>query len=107
MARVIKDYDLGINYHPDKANIVDEAWSRRYHLNQLIVEQMSFNLCDEFDKLSLRLIANTKVVTMEIKSTLSQDIQKGQLTNEKIQEIKQNIKEGKSPGFTKDDQGVL
>jgi hypothetical protein len=25
----------------------------------------------------------------------------------KIQEIKQNIKEGKSPGFTEDDQGVL
>jgi hypothetical protein len=77
------------------------------HLNQLIVEQMPFDLCEEFDKLNLRLLANTEVVTMEIDSTLSQDIRKGQLIDEKVQEIKRNIKEGKSPGFTKDDQGVL
>jgi hypothetical protein len=68
---------------------------------------MSFNLCEEFDKLNLRLVPNTEVVAMEIDSTLSQDIQKGQLRDEKIQEIEQNMKEGKSPGFTKDDQGVL
>jgi hypothetical protein len=104
---LIKDYDLGINYHPGKANIVIDALSRRSHLNQSIVEQMTFNLYEEFDKLHLRLVANTEVVAMEIDSTLSQDIQEGQLTYEKIQEIKRNIKEGKSPGFTEDDQGVL
>jgi hypothetical protein len=76
-------------------------------LNQLIVEQMPFDLCEEFDKLNLRLVANTEVVAMEIDSTLSQDIRKGQLTDVKIQEIKQNIKEGKSPRFTEDDQGML
>jgi hypothetical protein len=104
---LIKDYDLRINYHPGKANVVADALSWRSHLNQLIVKQMPFDLCEEFDKLNLRLVGNTKVVTMEIDLTLSQDIQKGQLTNEKIQEIKWNIKEGKSPGFTEDDQGVL
>jgi hypothetical protein len=57
-------------------------------LNQLIVEQMPFDLCEEFDKLNLRLVANTEVVAMEIDSTLSQDIQKRQLTDAKIQEIK-------------------
>jgi hypothetical protein len=82
--KLIKDYDLRINYHPGKANIVADALSRRSHLNQLIVEQMPFNLCEEFDKFNLRLVANTKVVAMEIDSTLSQDIQKGQLTDEKI-----------------------
>jgi hypothetical protein len=76
-------------------------------LNQLIVEQMPFDLCEEFDKLNLRLVANTEVVAMEIDSTLSQDIRKGQLTDVKIQEIKRNIKEGKSPRFTEDDQGML
>jgi hypothetical protein len=85
---LIKDYDLGINYHPGKTNVVANALSRRSHLNQLIVEQMPFDLCEEFDKLNLRLVANTKVVAMEIDSTLSQDIRKGQLTDEKIQEIK-------------------
>jgi hypothetical protein len=104
---LIKDYDLGINCHLGKANVLADALSQRSHLNQLIVEHMPFDLCEEFDKLNLRLVVNTEVVTMEIDSTLSQDIQKGQLTNEKIQEIKRNIKEGKSHGFIEDDQGVL
>jgi hypothetical protein len=100
---LLKDYNLRINYHSGKANVVADALSRRSHLNQLIVEQMPFDLCAEFDKLNLRLVANTEVVAMEIDSTLLQDIRKGQLTDEKIQEIKWNIKEGKSLGFTKDD----
>jgi hypothetical protein len=104
---LIKDYDLGINYHPGKANVVADALSWRCHLNQLIVEQMPFDLCEEFDKLNLRSVANTEVVAIEIDSTLSQDIQKGQLIDEKIQEIKWNIKEVKSPASNEDDQGVL
>jgi hypothetical protein len=104
---LIKDYDLGINYHPGKPNIVNDALNWRSHLNQLIVEQMPFDLYEEFDKLNLRLVANTEVFAMEIDSVLSQYIWKGQFPDEKIQEIKRNIKEGKSPGFTEDDQGVL
>jgi hypothetical protein len=98
---------LGINYHLGKANVVADALSQRSHLNQLIVEQMPFDLCEEFDKHNLRLVANTEVVAMEMNATLSQDIRKGQLTYEKIQQIKRNIKEGKSPRFIDDDQGVL
>jgi hypothetical protein len=56
---LIKDYDLGINYHSGKANVVADALSQRSHLNQLIVEQMPFDLCEEFDKLNLTLVANT------------------------------------------------
>jgi hypothetical protein len=74
-------------------------------VNQLEVESMPFQLCKLFDKLNLRIVANMNV--MEMDSTLLQDIQKGQLEDEKIQEIKRNIKEERSPGFTKDDQGVL
>jgi hypothetical protein len=40
---------------------------------------------------------------MEVGSTLLQDIWKGQLEDEKIREIKRNIKEEKSPGFTEYD----
>jgi hypothetical protein len=28
----IKDYDLGINYHPGKVNVVVDTWSRRSHV---------------------------------------------------------------------------
>jgi hypothetical protein len=76
---LIKDYDLGINYHPRKVNVVADALSRRSHVSQLVVENMSFELCKEFDKLNLRMVANTRVMEMEVYSTALQDIQKGQL----------------------------
>jgi hypothetical protein len=37
---------------------------------------------------------------MEVGSSILQDIRKGQLKDEKNQEIKCNIKEEKSPGFS-------
>jgi hypothetical protein len=44
---------------------------------------------------------------MEVDSTLSQDIRKGQLEDEELQDIKGNIAEGKFLGFAEDDQAVL
>jgi hypothetical protein len=104
---LIKDYDLGINYHPGKANVVADALSRRSHVSQLVVDSMPFELCEEFNKLSLRIVANTEVMEMKVGSNLLQDIQKGQVEDEKIQEIKRNINEEKSPGFSEDEEGVL
>jgi hypothetical protein len=62
-------------------------------------------LCDEFAK--LKIVANTEVVEMEVGSSLLQEIRRGQVEDEKIQEIKHNIKEEKSPGVSKDEQVVL
>jgi hypothetical protein len=104
---LIKDYDLGINYHPGKANVVANALSRRSHVSQLVVDRMPFELCEEFDKLNLRIVANTKATEMEVGSNLLQEIRKGQVEDEKIQEIKCNIKEEKSLGFLEDEEGVL
>jgi hypothetical protein len=103
---LIKDYDLGINYHPGKANVVADALSQRSHVSQLVVDSMPFYLC-EFDKLNLRTVVNTEAMEMEVDSSLLQEIQRGQLEDEKVQEIKRTIKEEKSPGFSEDDEGVL
>jgi hypothetical protein len=104
---VIKNYDLGINYHPGKANVVEDALSRRSHVSQQVVDSMPFELCEEFEKLNLRIVTNTEATEIEVGSSLLQKIQKGQLKDEKIQEIKHNIKEEKSCGFSKDEEGVL
>jgi hypothetical protein len=92
---LIKDYNLGINYHPGKANVVADALSRRSHVSQLVVDSMPIELCEEFDKLNLRIVANTEAMEMELGSSLLQEIQKGRLEDEKAQEIKHNIKEEK------------
>jgi hypothetical protein len=104
---LIKDYDLGINYHPGKANVVAGALSRRSHVSQLVVDSMPFELCEEFEKPNLRIIANTEAMEMEVGSSLLQEFRRGQLEDEKVQEIKRNIKKEKSPGFSEDDEGVL
>jgi hypothetical protein len=104
---LIKDYDLVINYHPRKANVVADTLSRRSHVSQLVVDSMPFELCEEFDKLNPRIITNTEVMEMEVGSSLLQEIHRGQVEDEKIQWIKCNYKEDKSPGFSEDEQGVL
>jgi hypothetical protein len=53
-------------------------------LNGLIVETMPFDLCEELNKLNLRLTVNTRVVAIEVDSMLSKDIRKGQLEDEKL-----------------------
>jgi hypothetical protein len=63
---LIKDYDLGINYHPGKANVVADALCRRSHVSQLVVDSMPFELCEEFDKLNLRIVASTEATGMEV-----------------------------------------
>jgi hypothetical protein len=87
--------------------VVADALSQRSHVSQIVVDSMPFELCEEFDKLNLTIIANTEAMEMEVGSSLLQDIRRGQLEDEKIQEIKCNIKEEKSPGFSEDDEGVL
>jgi hypothetical protein len=104
---LIKDYDLGINYHPGMANIVAGALSRRFHLNMLVTRELLPEFCKEFEKLNLGWVSNTEVITIEVDSMLEQGIQKGQLEDAKIQEIKEQIKEVKPPGFSVDEQGTL
>jgi hypothetical protein len=104
---LIKDYDHGINYHPGKANVVADALSHRSHVSQLVVGCMPFKLCEQFNKLNLRIVANTEATEMEVGSNQLQEIRKGQVEDEKIQEINCNIKEEKSPGFSEDEKSVL
>jgi hypothetical protein len=60
--QLIKDYDLGIHNHPGKANVVADMLSCRSHVSQLVVDSMQFDLCEEFDKIILRIATNTEVM---------------------------------------------
>jgi ribonuclease HI len=71
---LIKNYNLGINYHPGKANVVADALSRRYHVNILATRELLLEFCKEFEKLNLGWVSNPEVITMEVDSTLEQDI---------------------------------
>jgi hypothetical protein len=87
--------------------VVANALSQRSHVSQLVVDSMTLELCEEFDKLNLRIVVNTEAMEMKMGSSLLQEIQRGQLEDEKVQEIKCNIKEEKLLNFLEDDEGVL
>jgi hypothetical protein len=75
--KLIKDYDLEINYHSGKANMVADALSRTSHVSQLVVDSIPFELCEEFDKLNLRIVTNMEATEMEVGLNLLQEIWMG------------------------------
>jgi hypothetical protein len=103
---LIKDYDIGINYHPGKANIIVEALSRKKHCSATLAIGMRPELCQEFRYLNLANV-NEAAVAVEMEPTLKAEIKKAQLEDEKLKEIQQLIKENKTSDFTKDDHGTL
>jgi hypothetical protein len=104
---LIKDYELEIHYHLGKANVVADALSRKSQVNMLAAHSMSLELVKEFDRLSLGFLNNTQGVTIELELTLEQDIRKGQKDDEKINDIRQLIIDGKGPYFREDAEGVV
>jgi hypothetical protein len=73
----------------------------------LATRELLPEFCEEFEKLNIGWVSNTEATTMEVDSSLEQDIQKSQLEDAKIQEIKEQIKEDKAPEFRVGEQGTL
>ncbi|WVZ51689.1 hypothetical protein U9M48_002805 [Paspalum notatum var. saurae] len=69
--------------------------------------KMPFELCAEFESLNLEFVHHTAVATFEAEPTLEQEIRNHQKTDEKIQEIREQIKLGKAPHFREDEQGTV
>jgi hypothetical protein len=53
---LIKNYDLNIHYHPDKANVVADALSRKHDCNNLMVQKEQPAMYEEMEKLSLEIV---------------------------------------------------
>jgi hypothetical protein len=70
---LIKDYDLRINYHPSKANVVADALSRKKYCNATFAYQMRPELHQEIEYLNLSMVNNI-VVAMEVELTLESEI---------------------------------
>jgi hypothetical protein len=104
---LIKDYDLDIQYHPGKANVVADALSRKSQVNTLIARMIPQVLCWEMARLNLGIVAQSETMTLEVESTLEQEIRKGQMTDEKIKEYGRLIDSGNIPDFKRDDQRTI
>jgi hypothetical protein len=103
---LIKDYDLGINCHPGKANVVADALNRKKYCNTTFARRMPSELRREIKYLNLGMV-NEARVAMEVEPTLEAEIREGQLEDAKLKEIRQLIRDNKTSDFSEDNQGTL
>jgi hypothetical protein len=103
---LIKDYDLRINYHLGKANVVADALSHKKHCNATFAKRIRPELHKEIKYLNL-VIVNDTTIAMKVKPTLDAEIQKEQLEDAKLKEIRQLIQDNKTSDFSEDSQGTL
>jgi hypothetical protein len=96
---LIKDYDLEINYHTGKANVVVDALSRKKYCNATFARRMQPELRREIEYLNLGMVNEAKV-TMEVDPTLEVEIREGQLEDAKLKKIRQLIRDNKRSGFS-------
>nr|AAN04956.1 Putative polyprotein [Oryza sativa Japonica Group] len=104
---LIKDYDMGIHYHPGKANVVADALSRKSYCNVAWVEQLCCEVQRDLEHLNLGIVEHGFVVALEAQPTLVEQVRIAQASVPEIAELKKNMRVGKARGFVEDEQGTI
>jgi hypothetical protein len=71
---LIKDYDLEINYHPGKANVVANAVSRKTYCNNLMVKEEQPALYEELGKLRIEIVDRVQANKLRVTYALEDRI---------------------------------
>jgi hypothetical protein len=107
MLELIKDYDMSLQYHPGKANVVADALSHKSYINGLTAGELPKDLCEQFKELRLEIVPKGFLASLEVQPTLMDKIKEAQKIDKEIEEIKSKMLEGKAKGFRKDEQGIV
>ena len=99
---LIKDYDLNIQYHPGKVNVVADALSRKSYCRNMMVRNEQPELCDELEKLKLEIVEQGQLSEMIIKNDLEDRIQEAQKQCPEIQGIQELMQGGKVTDYRVD-----
>jgi hypothetical protein len=104
---LIKDYDMSLQYHRGKANVVADALSRKSYINGLTAGELPEDLCEQFKELRMEIVPEGFLASLEVQPTLMDKIKEAQKLDKEIDKIKRNMSKGKAKGFHKDEQGIV
>jgi len=109
--KLLKDYDLHIQYHLGKANVIADAlsWKTQHSSNIVMITQLS--LWRELENLGIQLVPhrqkNVQLSALTLQPSTVDEIQVNQESDPKLQRIKENLEKEKSPGFVVYEDGTL
>jgi ribonuclease HI len=72
---LIKDYDIGINYHIWKANVIADALSHKKYCNSTFSRRMRLELHQEIGYLNMSMV-NEAAMVVEVEPMLEEEIRK-------------------------------
>jgi hypothetical protein len=99
---LIKDYDVEINYHLGKANVVADALSRKTYFNNLMVKEEQFALHEEIEKLRIEIVDHGKSILC-VTYDLEDRIRAAQKSSIEIKVLRELMKEGKAEDYRLDE----
>jgi hypothetical protein len=100
---LIKEYDLKVHYHPEKANVVADALSHKAHCNYWPVGRLTR---EEFNT---HVSHNLSLFNIILAPTLRDEIIAAQKNDESMGHIRRRMQEGdpKVTCFCEDAEGTL
>jgi len=108
---LLKDYDLQIQYHLGKVNLVADALSRKtqHGLNMMINAQPSILRALKTMGIELVLPGNTNglLTALEVQPFIIEEIKASQKDDAKLEKLRCDVAQGKSPGFIIHEDGSL
>jgi hypothetical protein len=101
--KLSKDYELEVQYHPGKANVVADALSHKVHWNYLPAVRLTG------EESSTWVLPDLALFNITLMPTLREEIITAQKNDEGMDHIKWRMKEGdlKDACFHKDAEGTL
>jgi hypothetical protein len=100
---LIKDYNVEINYHPGKANVVADALSRKTYCNNLMVKEEQPALHEELEKLRIEIVDHGQANELRVTYDLEDRIRTAQKSCAKIKVLRELMKEGKAEDYHLDE----
>ena len=106
---LLKDYDVRIQYHPGKANVVADALSRKSigNVSSLTVQP---HIASDLERMGITLCyrgANELLASLTVEPTLVSRIKEAQQEDGELWAILQKAKDDSQSNFRVDDKGII